>query len=117
MYVRWIEKSDTMVGFCGKKEGHQFLSHFWVTISEGAIGYEIIANYFKNNVIGHYACAIISNPFHEKIPHLVLVVHPTCNRFNANFIYEQWEKVEFMWKKHVEKKFGTNCWLFIRWGY
>jgi len=23
-YVRWVEKSDTLVGFCGMKEEHQF---------------------------------------------------------------------------------------------
>jgi hypothetical protein len=34
--------------------------------------------------------------------HLVLVVHPTCNRFNANFVHQQWEKIEDLWKKHVE---------------
>ena len=26
-YVRWVEKSDTLVGFCGKKEEHKFQSH------------------------------------------------------------------------------------------
>jgi hypothetical protein len=26
-YVRWVEKSDTMVGFCGKKEEHKCQSH------------------------------------------------------------------------------------------
>lgn len=45
---------------------------------------------------------IIANYLHERLSHLVLVVHPTCNRFNANFVYQQWEKVESMWKKHME---------------
>jgi len=44
-------------------------------------------NYFKKNVIGHYAWVIIANPLHENLPHLVVVVHPICNRFNAIFFY------------------------------
>ena len=105
-YVRWVAKSDTLVGFCGLKEEHQCQSHFLVTVGEGDAGYEIITNSFKNNVIGHYARVIIANPLHEKLPRLVVVVHPTCNKFNANFVYQQWEKVEFMWKKHVENNLG-----------
>ena len=89
----WVAKSDTLVGFCGKKEEHKFQSHFLVIVGEGAAGYEIITNSFNNCVIGHYACVIIANPLHEKIPHLVVVFHPTCNRFDANFVHHQWEKI------------------------
>ena len=45
-YVRWVEKSDTLVGFCGLKEEHQCHSHFLVTVGEGDAGYEIITNSF-----------------------------------------------------------------------
>ena len=75
-------------------------------VGEGVVGYEIITYSFKNNVIGHYAHVIITKPLHENLPRLVVVVHPTCNRFNANFVYQQWEKVESMWKKHVENNLG-----------
>ena len=75
-----------MDGFCGKKE-HKCQSHFLVTVGEGTAGYEIIIDAFKNCVIGHYAHVIIENPLHEKLPHLVVVVHPTCNRFDANFVH------------------------------
>lgn len=87
-YVRWVAKSDTLVQFCGTKEEHQWQSHFLVRVYDEAVGYEIIKYSFKENVIGHYACAIIENPLHENLPHLVVVVHPTCNRFNANFVYQ-----------------------------
>ena len=40
-YVRWVEKSDTLVRFYGKKE-HKCQSHFLVTISEGVTRYNII---------------------------------------------------------------------------
>jgi hypothetical protein len=43
-YVRWVEKSDTLVGFCGKKEEHKCQSHFLVKFGEGVAGYEIITN-------------------------------------------------------------------------
>ena len=105
-YVRWVAKSDTLVGFCGNKENHQCQSHFLVTVGEGSADYDIITDTFKNSVIGHYACVIIANPLHENIPHLVMVVHPTCTKFDANFVAKQWEKIEFMWRKHVENCLG-----------
>ena len=92
-YVRWVAKSDTLVGFCGKKEEHKFQSHFLVTVDEGVAGYEIITNAFKNCMIGHYAHVIIENHLHDNIPHLVVVVHPTCNIFDANLVHRQWEKI------------------------
>ena len=84
-YVRWVEKSDTLVGFCGTKEEHQRQSHFFVRVGDKDVGYEIIRDSFKNNVIIHYSHVIIANPLHENLPRLVVVVHPTCNRFNGNF--------------------------------
>jgi hypothetical protein len=57
-------------------------------------------------VIGHYACVIIANPLHNDIPRLVVVVHPMCNRFNENFVQQKWEKIEDLWKKHVEIVLG-----------
>ena len=76
-------------------------------VGDRAAGYEIIIDSFKNNVIGHYAHVITENNLHERLPHLVVVFHPTCNRFNANFVSQQWEKVESMWKKHLENNLGT----------
>ena len=75
-------------------------------VGEGTTGYEIITYAFKNCVIGHYARFIIENPLHEKIPDLVVVVHPTCNRFDPNFFHRQWKKIEDLWKKHVEHFLG-----------
>lgn len=105
-YVRWVEKSDTLVGFCGNKEEHQCQSHFLVTIGEGVSDYDIITYYFKNNAIGHYASIIIANPLHEKIPRLVVVAHPTWNRFDAKKFRQQWERIEFLLKRHVENNLG-----------
>ena len=77
-----------------------------MTVDEGAADYEIITDAFKNCVIGHYAHVIIANPLHEKLPHLVVVVHPTCKRFGEIFFHRQWKKVEDLWKKHVEHFLG-----------
>ena len=75
-------------------------------VGEGIAGYEIIIDSFKNCVIGYCAHFIIDNPLHEKIPHLFLVFHPMCNKFDANFVHQQWEKLEDLWKKHVEHFLG-----------
>lgn len=88
-YARWVEKSDTLVGFCGNKEEHQCQSHFLVIVREGVAGYDTITDSFKNNVIGHYAHVIIANPLNENISRLVVASYPTCNRFNENFVRQQ----------------------------
>lgn len=76
----------------GNKQEHQCQSNFLVIVGDGVAGYDIIVNYFKNNVIGHYAHVIIANPLHEKPPRLVVVSHPTCNRFNAKKIIDNRKK-------------------------
>lgn len=55
-------------------------------VSEGAASYEISIGSFKNNFTGHYACVIIVNALNENIPCFFVVIHPTCNIFNANFV-------------------------------
>ena len=57
-------------------------------------------------MIGHYACVIIANHLYGNIPHLVVVVHPRCNMFDANFVHQQWENIEDLWKKYVEHFLG-----------
>jgi len=37
-YVRWVAKSDALVGFCCKKEEHNCQSHLSVTVGEGVAG-------------------------------------------------------------------------------
>lgn len=106
-YVRWVEKSDTLVGFCGNKEEHQCQSHFLVIVGKGVARFDIITDSFKNNIIGHYARVIIVDPLHENIPPLVVVSHPTYNRFNAKKIHQQWERIKILWKRHVENNLGA----------
>ena len=77
-----------------------------MTVGEGVAGYDIITETFKNNVIGHYTHVIIVNPLHENLPRLVVVVHPTCNKLDANFVAKQWEKIEVMWRKHMKNCLG-----------
>jgi len=40
-YVRWVAKIDTLMGFCGTKEEHQYQSNFLVRVGKGDVGYEI----------------------------------------------------------------------------
>lgn len=58
-HVRWVEKSDTLVGFCGNKEEHQCQSHFLVIVGEGVADYDNITNSFKNNVIDQVGCSMV----------------------------------------------------------
>ena len=104
---RWNAKDDCLIGFCGpKSENHQCNSSYAITVGDGVCGYDNIVNAFQTNVIGHYARILLANPLHEKLPHLVLVAHSTCNKFDATFVRHQWTTLETLWKRHLADKVG-----------
>ena len=104
---RWNAKHDVLIGFCGPKgDSHQCISSCVITVGDGACGYKNIVNAFQTNVIGHYGRVLVANPLHEKLPRLVLVVHSTCNKFDATFVREQWTEVERLWRIHLTDKVG-----------
>ena len=104
---RWNATNDTLLGFCGRKgEDHQCSSNDLIIVGDGAQGYETIVDAFQNHTVGHYARLLIVNPLHEHLPRLALVVHCTCNRFDSEFIKNQWNLVEQMWSSKFKDSIG-----------
>jgi len=97
--VRWLPKSDTLLGFCGKKEGHKCIAGLEIKVGEGQSGYKAIEDAFQENVVGHQARCIIVNPLHPEFPRLCLVATSTCNQFDAKWVQDQWEEIGAMWKQ------------------
>jgi hypothetical protein len=104
--VLWESRSDSLVGFCGPKEGHVCSSTFKPVVGTRQMGYENIVDAFQNYIIGSFARVIMVNPLHEKLPRLVLVVSYTCNCFDASWMKKQWTDIDKLWRKHCEQSVG-----------
>ncbi len=100
--IRWDAKKDTLVGFCGNENSHTCISGFEIVVGDEEMGYNKIANAFRECCKGKYARIIMVNPLHEKLPQLLLACSVTCNRFKANWVREQWERIEVLWNNHVK---------------
>jgi len=72
--------------------------NFNLVIGIGEVGYDNVFEDFTNNKIASFARVMIMNPLHEKLPRLVFVVCCTCNCFNANWIWQQWDVLDVLWK-------------------
>ena len=89
-----------------KGPNHQCLDHFTIKVGEGEEGYNTIFSAFRNNVIGNYARAIILNPVAPNLPRLPILVMATCNCFNADFVYRQWQEIERLFENELEATLG-----------
>ena len=105
--VMYSQKKDELLGFCGVKGlNHQCLDHFTIKVGEGEEGYNTIFSAFRNNVIGNYARAIILNPLAPNLPRLPILVMATCNCFDADFVYRQWQEIERLFENELEATLG-----------
>lgn len=105
--VMYSQKKDELLGFCGVEGlNHQCLDHFTIKVGEGEEGYNTIFSAFRNNVIGTYVRAIILNPLAPNLPRLPILVMATCNCFNADFVYRQWQEIERLFENELEATLG-----------
>ena len=52
------------------------------------------------------AWAVILNPLHPNLPKLPILINPTCNAFDANFVCQQWETKQSFYDKHLHDVLG-----------
>ena len=96
--ITWDARSDGLVGFCGEKDSHVCKSSFKPTVGNGEDGYSCIVDSFRLNDKGSFARVIMVNPLHDKLPRLVLAVSCTCNRFNSDWVRNQWSSIDVLWQ-------------------
>ena len=65
-----------------------------------------ITSVFNNYKIGTYARAIILNPLHPNLPRLPVLIMPTCNKFDSNFVFRQWQEVQRLHEAEIESVVG-----------
>ena len=104
--VSWEARWDTMVGFCGPKENHVCIPHYKPIVGDSELGYNKMVESFKLDKVGGFARVIVVNPWHEKLPSLVLVACCTCGCFNSQWVRQQWDRIDNLWMQHCYSSVG-----------
>ena len=108
--VAYSEDKDVLVGFCGPKatdtEQHICRDSYNIPVGDGEEGYTNITSAFQDNKIGSLARAVIINPLHPDLPKIPILIHPTCNKFNAAFVKHQWKEIDRLFKLYLEDTVG-----------
>ena len=104
--IAWDHRFDTLVGFCGPKDEHIYLSNYRELLGTSEEGYSKIVDAFRNNRVGAFARIVMVNPLHDSLPRLVLVVTCTCNCFDASWVRQQWDMIEKLWNKECKDIVG-----------
>ena len=105
--VVYDEKSDQLIGFCGVEEdGHKCIADFVVDIGDGEAGYHNIVNAFNKYRIGSYGRLIMINPLCRNLPKVAILVMPTCNCFDTDFVRYQWETISMLYQRNIESVLG-----------
>ncbi|KAL3697901.1 hypothetical protein R1sor_011977 [Riccia sorocarpa] len=99
-------RRDTLIGFCGSKDGHTCQLGLELTVGFGKEGYSHIVDSFGTNVIGSYARVVIVNPLHEKLPRLIIFASITCNSFVTSWVREHWRSLKREWDEHCRTVVG-----------
>ena len=107
--ITYHQATDELIGFCGPDgPGHQCVADFRIFVGDGVAGFNTIVQAFENNKIGTYARALIINPMHKRLPRLPILQHATCNKFDSEFVSQQWADVDVKYERIVEPIIGPN---------
>jgi hypothetical protein len=109
--VRWNQGLDALIGFCGKVGDNHKCEAGGVVVQLGGVNgvgtvYEQILSAFKENRIGWYGRVIMINPLYEGLPSIPVLFQSTCNRFDADFVRQQWNELCRYWREAGLEKVG-----------
>lgn len=108
--VSYDQARDVLQGFCGpNRPDHKCVENAEVPVGEGVQGYDTIVQAFQDKRIGTHARVIMINPLHPLLPKIPILIHPTCNRFDHEFVREQWMRVEDFYNQHLAQIVGPLC--------
>lgn len=100
--VDYFADSDTLQGFCGKvSSNHKCTDNCEIYVGDDEVGYNNIVSAFQDYKIGTHARAVIVNPLHPDLPKIAILINATCNRFNSEFVREQWNRLECLYEAHL----------------
>ena len=105
--VEYMAERDILRGFCGQDvANHMCEDNVEIHVGDGQEGYNNIRAAFQNYKIGTQARAMIINPLHPHLPKIPIVIHPTCNKFNAAFVSQQWQQTAQLYNTHLKDVHG-----------
>ena len=105
--ITYHQESDTMMGTCGiDGPNHQCQDEDIHVIGEGEEGYNRIREVFDTCRPANYGRAVLLNPLNPNLPKLPVLVVPTCNKFSHLYVYQQWQKIDRLYKDHLEEVLG-----------
>ena len=105
--IHYCAERDVLLGFCGTAGiNHQCDDLCVVPVGEGEEGYENIVNAFRTLKRGTHARAVIINPLHPELPKIPILIQPTCNRFDNQFVRRQWDTIEALYNDYLEDIVG-----------
>ena len=111
----WNQANDTLEGSCGLKTEHIGKKHRCrddcvIDIKAGGrAGYKAIVDAFGQYQKGDYGRLIMYNPCHPKLPPMAIMVVPTCNRFDKEYVDRQWVAALHICNTHLGHVVGMVC--------
>ena len=75
-------------------------------IGDDESSYSKLTEAFRDRTIASYARVILLNPLSTLLPRAVVLLLPTCNRFTANDVKDQWESIHRYYVEKLESVIG-----------
>lgn len=70
-------------------------------MTSDADAYDKLHTFVTANKVGSYLRAVVVNPLHKDLPKVVVMFHPSCNSFDADFIRKSWGRLDAASRKHL----------------
>ena len=87
--------SDILLGFFEKESGaHSYIEDDIIHVEEGESAY-------NSHKICSMAQAVILNPLHPHLLKIPVLIHLTCNQFDAAFLRQQWNKIKMLYNLSI----------------
>jgi hypothetical protein len=102
----WNRSNDEIEGFCGDKSIDAKLHKCSFNVFVTAASYESILEAFQKLHLAEMARLIVCNPLIKGFPRLVHAMLPTCNRFDASQVQDQWDQIHAIHDKYLSASIG-----------
>ena len=95
-HLGWDPHRDVTVGTCGKRgDDHQCDANYaHERLGSGVGSYLRIEEDAVNGQRASYLRGCLVVPLHPDLPAIPVVVHPTCLRFDADWVSDSWKRID-----------------------
>ena len=106
--VAYDQANDKPTGTCGFIcDGHKCDANFHhEPLGSGVEAYHAIMDFGMKEQRAFYLRVVTICPLHPKLPALPVVVHPTCLRFDCDWIMESWARLESFCESALASSLG-----------